>query len=267
MFVSFFTLGPVNNKGFIIGLIPRLVEGAAARYVTGSGETLQTRDRVKVFCTEGNFEKPKRATKRARIAIAKTISFFSDEGSDNIAAFMLSSMSTPRSSQESSLSSPHETDSSSAETSDDPSEEGPYRIRRIDRPLSSSDVTSASACSFSSSGVFPSSPTIPASTSWIDPNNKLGENQFLVSHDGPIRVRSKAKGKGKCRGRKGRGKGMVSSTISNLSFIVSSPTFCEDEAERNYEATDVAEQLLRLRLSCAPRENAALVSAAVDCSL
>jgi hypothetical protein len=267
MFVSFFTLGPVNNKGFIIGLIPRLVEGAAARYVTGSGETLQTRDRVKVFCTEGNFEKPKRATKRARIAFAKTISFFSDEGSENNAAFMLSSMSTPRSSKESSLSSPHETDSSSAETSDDPSEEGPYRIRRIDRPLSLSDVTSASACSFSSAGAFPSSPTIPASTSWIDPNNKLGENQFLVSHDGPIRVRSKAKGKGKCRGRKGRGKGMVSSTISNLSFIVSSPTFCEDEAERNYEATDVAEQLLRLRLSCAPRENAALVSAAVDCSL
>jgi hypothetical protein len=254
MFVSFFTLGPVNNKGFIIGLIPRLVEGAVARYVTGSGETLQTRDRVKVFCTEGNFEKPKRATKRARIAIAKTISFFSDEGSDNIAAFMLSSMSTPRSSQESSLSSPHETDSSSAETSDDPSEEGPYRIRRIDRPLSSSDVTSASACSFSSSGGFPS--TIPASTSWIDPSNKLGENQFLVFHDGPIRVRSKPKGKGR-KGRKGRGKGIVSSTISTLSLIV----------EKSYEATDVAEQLLRLRLSCAPRENAALVSAAVDCSL
>jgi len=274
--VSFFTLGPVNNKGFIIGLIPRLVEGAGSRYVTGSGETLQTRDRVKVFCTEGNFDKPKRIGKRARMANttaidAKTISLFSEEASENIAAFMLSRMGTPRSSAKSSLASPFDSESLTAETnskqprhfesSGNPSEQAPYPMRRFERPLSSSDLTSVSA----SSGFFSS---IPTSSTWVDPDKNLDEDQFLVFHNGPIRVR--ARGKGKSKGRKGRRNGVASSIISNLPFIVSAPkVFCEDAVEKRDEATDVAEQLLRLRLSFVPHEDAALVDSAdmtADCS-
>ena len=108
---------------------------------------------------------------------------------------------------------------------------------------------------------------IPTSSTWVDPDNNMDENQFLVFHNGPIILRTR--GKGKSKGRKGRGKG-VGSSIINLPFIVSAPkVFCEDVVEKRDEATDVAEQLLRLRLSFVPHENAALVDSAdmiADCS-
>ena len=198
---------------------------------------------------------------------AKTFSLFSEEASENIAAFMLSRLGTPRSSAKSSLASPLDSESLTAETnskqprhfesSGNPSEQAPYPIRRIERPTSSSDLTSVSA----SSGFISSRPTIPTSSTWVDPDNNLDEDQFLVFHNGPIRLR--ARGKGKSKGRKGRGKGVASSIISNLPFIVSaSKVFCEDVVEKRDEATDVAEQLLRLRLSFVPHENAALVDSA-----
>jgi hypothetical protein len=42
------------NKGLIIGVIPKFVEGLYAKYVTGSGQTVQTADRVHIYETEGN---------------------------------------------------------------------------------------------------------------------------------------------------------------------------------------------------------------------
>lgn len=102
MYVCFFTLRPFNNKGFLISLIPRLVEGPGCRYVTGSGETLQTSDRVKVFCTEGNFQKIKRGAggprKRGRLpnsAIPVETARFrvGVEGAESMAAAVLSALS------------------------------------------------------------------------------------------------------------------------------------------------------------------------------
>lgn len=102
MYVCFFTLRPFNNKGFLISLIPRLVEGPGCRYVTGSGETLQTSDRVKVFCTEGNFQKIKRGAggprKRGRLPNAsanpvETARFrVGIEGGEDMAAAVLSAL-------------------------------------------------------------------------------------------------------------------------------------------------------------------------------
>ena len=42
------------NKGLIIGVIPKFVEGLHAKYVTGSGQTVQTADRVHIYESEGN---------------------------------------------------------------------------------------------------------------------------------------------------------------------------------------------------------------------
>jgi len=54
----FTTLIPAKkNKGLIMQVIPKLVEGWNAKYVTGSGQTQATADRVRIYETEGQVEK------------------------------------------------------------------------------------------------------------------------------------------------------------------------------------------------------------------
>lgn len=55
------TVKPENNKSFLMTVVPRLVEGESAKYITGSGESVQTSDRVLTFRTEGNCAQVKRA--------------------------------------------------------------------------------------------------------------------------------------------------------------------------------------------------------------
>lgn len=45
-----------KNKGLAMDVIPRLIEGPMARYVTGSGQTQATTDRVRIYEVEGNIE-------------------------------------------------------------------------------------------------------------------------------------------------------------------------------------------------------------------
>lgn len=66
MILSFYTIQPRNNKTFILNLIPRVVEGRNARYITGSGQTRPTADRVDLFRIEGNCEKIKRPPRRKK---------------------------------------------------------------------------------------------------------------------------------------------------------------------------------------------------------
>ena len=66
MDLSFYTIQPRNNKTFILNLIPRIVEGRNARYITGSGQTRPTADRVDLFRVEGNCEKIKRPPRRKK---------------------------------------------------------------------------------------------------------------------------------------------------------------------------------------------------------
>lgn len=42
-----------KNKGLVIAIVPKVIEGWYAKYVTGSGQTKATSDRVKIFETEG----------------------------------------------------------------------------------------------------------------------------------------------------------------------------------------------------------------------
>lgn len=66
MDLAFYTIQPRNNKTFILNLIPRIVEGKTARYITGSGQTKPTTDRVNLFRSEGNCEKIKRPPRRKK---------------------------------------------------------------------------------------------------------------------------------------------------------------------------------------------------------
>lgn len=66
MDLTFYTVQPRNNKTFILNLIPRIVEGKAAKYITGSGQTKSTSDRVNIFRSEGNCEKIKRPPRRKK---------------------------------------------------------------------------------------------------------------------------------------------------------------------------------------------------------
>ena len=67
MDLAFYTLNPKNNKTFLMTLIPRICEGRLARYITGSGETRATADRVSIYRTEGKCAKiirpPRKRTK------------------------------------------------------------------------------------------------------------------------------------------------------------------------------------------------------------
>lgn len=66
MDLAFYTIQPRNNKTFILNLIPRITEGRSARYITGSGQTKPTTDRVNLFRLEGNCEKIKRPPRRKK---------------------------------------------------------------------------------------------------------------------------------------------------------------------------------------------------------
>jgi len=66
MDLAFYTIQPRNNKTFVLNMIPRIVEGRNARYITGSGQTKPTADRVNIFRLEGCCEKIKRPPRRKR---------------------------------------------------------------------------------------------------------------------------------------------------------------------------------------------------------
>ena len=46
-------INPKNNKSFLMSFVPSLAEGYNAKYITGSGESRATSDRVKLFRYEG----------------------------------------------------------------------------------------------------------------------------------------------------------------------------------------------------------------------
>ena len=53
----FFNYVPAKkNKGLILQVIPRLIEGWKVKYITGSGQTIATRDRVHIYETEGHIK-------------------------------------------------------------------------------------------------------------------------------------------------------------------------------------------------------------------
>lgn len=74
MDLSFYTIQPRNNKTFVLNLIPRIVEGRNARYITGSGQTKPTADRVNLFRVEGNCEKIKRPPRRKKEELPTSLS-------------------------------------------------------------------------------------------------------------------------------------------------------------------------------------------------
>jgi hypothetical protein len=49
-----------------MNFIPRIVEGKNARYITGSGQTRATTDRVGLFRSEGNCEKVQRPPRKKK---------------------------------------------------------------------------------------------------------------------------------------------------------------------------------------------------------
>ncbi len=59
--LALLTIKPQNNKSFLMSVIPRMAEGYKAKYITGSGESIQTKDRVLIFRVEGDCEPIKRA--------------------------------------------------------------------------------------------------------------------------------------------------------------------------------------------------------------
>ncbi len=64
MDLTLYCVLPRNNKTFILNIIPRIVEGRNVKYVTGSGQTRPTADRVALFRLEGNCEKLQRPPRR-----------------------------------------------------------------------------------------------------------------------------------------------------------------------------------------------------------
>lgn len=53
-------ISPRSNKGILMSIIPKLVEGPHAKYVTGGGASRSTTDRVVIFEREGNVAPKKR---------------------------------------------------------------------------------------------------------------------------------------------------------------------------------------------------------------
>lgn len=54
--IMYSLLPPRKNKGLCIQVAPKVIEGWFAKYVTGSGQTKATADRVYIFETEGNVQ-------------------------------------------------------------------------------------------------------------------------------------------------------------------------------------------------------------------
>ena len=55
-----------KNKGLALDVVPKFVEGFTATYITGSGQTRQTADRVKIYEREGNVQPAKRYKWKAK---------------------------------------------------------------------------------------------------------------------------------------------------------------------------------------------------------
>lgn len=68
-----------KNKGLIICVVPKYVEGLQTRYVTGSGQTHATNDRVYIYEVEGNVVRAHRhAPRRAKPGDAGYVSYDDD---------------------------------------------------------------------------------------------------------------------------------------------------------------------------------------------
>lgn len=55
-----------KNKGLVLQVVPKLIEGWDAKYVTGSGQTKATANRVHIFETEGNTKANQRGKVKAK---------------------------------------------------------------------------------------------------------------------------------------------------------------------------------------------------------
>lgn len=55
-----------KNKGLVLQVVPKLIEGWDAKYVTGSGQTKATANRVHIFETEGNTKANQRGKAKAK---------------------------------------------------------------------------------------------------------------------------------------------------------------------------------------------------------
>lgn len=60
MNILFLIIPAKKNKGLALDVVPKFVEGFSASYITGSGQTRQTADRVKIYEREGNVSPAKR---------------------------------------------------------------------------------------------------------------------------------------------------------------------------------------------------------------
>ena len=60
-----------KNKGLVLQVVPKLIEGWDAKYVTGSGQTKATANRVHIFETEGNTKANQRGKAKAKKKPAK----------------------------------------------------------------------------------------------------------------------------------------------------------------------------------------------------
>lgn len=74
MSILFSFIPAKKNKGFALTVVCKLVEGWYIKYVTGSGQTKATRDRVKIFEVEGNIKPAPRCSKlhKERLLAAST---------------------------------------------------------------------------------------------------------------------------------------------------------------------------------------------------
>lgn len=64
---------PRKSKGLAITIVPKVVEGIQAKYVTGSGQTKATADRVHIFETEGGVTAHSRGGRKAKKGNKKNV--------------------------------------------------------------------------------------------------------------------------------------------------------------------------------------------------
>jgi hypothetical protein len=55
-----------KNKGMVMTVVPKFIEGNSVQYVTGSGQTQPTRDRVTIYENEGNVKPIKRLHRKTK---------------------------------------------------------------------------------------------------------------------------------------------------------------------------------------------------------
>lgn len=62
-----------KNKGMVMDILPKFVEGNGVQYVTGSGQTQPTKDRVTVYETEGNVKPIKRQHRKTKKELMESV--------------------------------------------------------------------------------------------------------------------------------------------------------------------------------------------------